>query len=128
MKVKDYNVLTLAYIGDAVYEIYVRKYLIEKGVVKVKELQNKAVEYVSARSQAKFLKEMLNNNFFTEEELEIIYRARNNKGKSHPKNTDILTYKHATALEAIIGYFYLDNQNKRLEDTINFILDRKVGE
>ncbi|HHW69114.1 MAG TPA: ribonuclease III [Tenericutes bacterium] len=125
MKTKDFNVLTLAYIGDAIYEVFIRKNLIEKGIVKVKNLQKEAVEYVSARAQAKFLKEMLDINFFSEEELEVIYRARNNKGKSHPKNTDILTYKHATALEAIIGYFYLDNNENRLHDVMNFILEKK---
>lgn len=118
---KDKNVLTLAYLGDAVYEIYIREFLIGKGIVKVNDLQKEAVKYVSARAQAKFLKEMLDNNFFNEIELEVIYRARNNKGSSHPKNTDVLTYKHATALEALIGFLYLDNETGRIIEIMNKI-------
>ena len=61
------------------------------------------------KRQAYFLKEVLNRNFFTEEELDIIIRARNHKGNRHPKNTDILTYKHATAFEAVIGSWHQTN-------------------
>lgn len=116
------NVLALAYIGDAVYEIYVRNYLVLKGIIKVDILQKESVKFVSAKGQSKFLKIMVDNNFFNEEELSIIKRARNHKGKSHPKNTDIITYKHATGLEALIGYLYLENKKGRIDEIMNFIL------
>lgn len=118
----DYNVLILAYIGDAVYELYVRKYLIDKKIVKVDTLQKESVKYVSAKNQRKFLEKLIENNFFTEEELDIIKRSRNHKGNRHPKNTDIVTYKYATAFEAIIGYYYLTN-NSKLENLFKFICE-----
>lgn len=116
------NSLVLAYIGDSVYEIYIRKYLVESGIAKVNTLQNEAIKYTSARGQSKYLDLLINDNFFNKEEMDIIYRARNHKGGRHPKNTDILTYKHATALEAIIGYLYLNNGSKRIDEIMKIIL------
>ena len=82
---KDINVLVLAYLGDTVYEYYVRRFLIEKKIANVNDLQKNSVNYVSAKNQARFLEELLNGNYFSEEELDIIRRARNHKGTSHPK-------------------------------------------
>ena len=89
-------------------------------------LQKEAVKYVSASSQASFLKELINNNFFTEEELGVIRRARNYKTKSHPKSCDIVTYKHATALEAIIGYLELKSNKVRINEIMEQILGDKI--
>ena len=119
---KDKNVLVLAYLGDAIYEVYIRKYLIDKNIVKVDNLQKEAIKYVSAKSQSKIINDLIENNILTEEELEIFYRARNHKGTRHPKNTDIVTYKHSTGFEAIIGYLYLENK-ERLNKIINIILE-----
>lgn len=123
MKYNTLNVLSLAYLGDAIYELYIRKFLIEKGIVKVEKLQKEAINYVSAKRQAFFLKEMYQNDFFDETEKQIINRARNHKGNRHPKNTDILTYKHSTGLEAIIGYLYLNKNISRIENIMNYILE-----
>ena len=98
MNTKEVNTLVLAYLGDTVYENYVRLYLIKIGINHVKELQEKSLEYVSAKSQSRILRELINNNIFTSSELEIIKRGRNTKTNSHPKNTDIITYKEATSL------------------------------
>ncbi len=125
MNYNTLNVLSLAYIGDAIYEVYIRKYLIQKGIVKVEQLQKEAVNYVSAKNQAYFLKNMIDNNVFTENERQIIIRARNHKGNRHPKNTDIITYKHSTGLEAIIGYLYLNNNIERINYIMNYILEVK---
>ena len=122
MNTKDKNVLTLAYIGDAVYEIYIREFLIDKGITKVNDLQKNAIKYVSAKSQANFLMKLINQNFFNDIELEIIKRARNHKSRI-PKNTDIITYKHATSLEAVIGYLYLEKNNNRLNQLLEYILN-----
>lgn len=121
MNYNTLNVLSLAYIGDAIYEVYIRKHLIQKGIVKVEQLQKEAVNYVSAKNQAYFLKNMIDNNVFTENEMQIIIRARNHKGNRHPKNTDIITYKHSTGLEAIIGY----NNIERINYIMNYILEVK---
>ena len=117
------NVLVLAYLGDSVYEVYIRKYLIDKKISKVNNLQKEAIKYVSAKGQCNLVNNLINNNFLTEEELNIFYRARNHKTNSHPKNTDIITYKYATGFEAIIGFLYLNNNIKRIEEIINFCLE-----
>lgn len=119
---KEKNVLVLAYIGDAAYEVYIREYLIKSNIVKVDKLQKEAIKYVSAKAQSKIINDLIEKKLLTEEETEIFYRARNHKGNRHPKNTDILTYKYATGFEAIIGYLYLENK-QRLEEIINFILE-----
>ena len=116
------NSLALAYLGDAIYELYIRKYLISKNIVKVKELQKEAVNYVSAKAQAKFLNSMIEDNFLTEEEIDIVKRARNHKSHSS-KSTDIITYKHSTGLEALIGQLYLENKNTRIDEIMNYILE-----
>ncbi len=117
------NVLAMAYVGDSVYEIYVREYLFKKGIEKVNELQKEATKYVSARGQAKYLKKMIESSLLTDEELEIVSRARNHKSHASPKNTDIITYKQATGLEALIGYLYLEQKQERVKQLMNFILE-----
>ena len=116
------NVITLAYIGDAVYEVYVREYLIKNGIAKVEDLQKESVKYVSAKSQCKILSYLMDNNLLTENELDIVKRGRNYKRASHPKNTDIITYKMSSGFEAMIGYLYLNNENERLNEIMNYIL------
>lgn len=116
------NVITLAYIGDAVYEVYVREYLIKNGIAKVEDLQKESVKYVSAKSQCKILSYLMDNNLLTENELDIVKRGRNYKRASHPKNTDIITYKMSSGFEAMIGYLYLNNDNERLNEIMNYIL------
>lgn len=122
MNVLEINVLVLAYLGDTIYEDYIRKYLISLGINNVNELQKKSTDYVSAKSQAKFLQEMLDNNFLTEDEISVVKRARNYKSNSHPKNCDIITYKYATGLEALIGFLELQNNNNRIKEIMNFII------
>ena len=124
MNLLEINVLVLAYLGDSVYENYIRDFLIKKGISNVNVLQQESIKYVSAKNQAKFLKELIDLDFFTEEELSVIRRARNYKSNRHPKNCDIITYKHATALEAVIGYLNLKNDLDREKCIINYILGR----
>ena len=122
MNVLEINVLVLAYLGDAIYENYVRKYLINKGIGNVNDLQTESLNYVSAKSQAKYLQNMIDNNILTEEELDVVKRARNYKTTSHPKNCDIVTYKYATGLEALIGYLELKENKERIDEIMSFIL------
>ncbi len=123
MDVQLINVITLAYLGDAVYEVYVRDYLIKKGIAKVEDLQKEAINLVSAKSQSKILDYLINNNILNDEEIDIVKRGRNYKRESHPKNTDIITYKMATGFETLIGYLYMDNKI----DRINEIIDKIFG-
>lgn len=122
MQTIEINVLVLAYLGDTIYENYVRKYLIGKGIGNVNDLQKESINYVSAKSQAKFLQDMLDNNFLSDEEITVVKRARNYKTTSHPKNCDIVTYKYATGLESLIGYLDLEGKRDRIDEIMNFIL------
>jgi ribonuclease-3 family protein len=122
MQIKEINVLVLAYLGDTIYENYVRKYLISKGIGNVNDLQKEAVNYVSAKSQAAYLTKMIEREFLSDEEITIVKRARNYKTTSHPKNCDIVTYKYATGLESLIGYLELENKRERIDEIMKFIL------
>ena len=119
---KNINVLALAYIGDSIYDIYIRKYLIKRGITKVNNLQKRAIKYVSASGQAKYLKQMIDTNFLTIQEIELVKRARNHKSHKCPKNTDVTTYKNATGIEALVGYLYLKEDKERLDQIMNFIV------
>lgn len=108
---QEMNALTLAYLGDAVYELWVRTHLLSLGYEKVKELHRKATEYVRASTQAKLLHHILSQ--LDETENQIVLRGRNAKG-GHPKSTDVVTYRHATAFEALVGYWQLTGQVERM--------------
>lgn len=113
--------LVCAYMGDTIYERYVREYLINKGITKVGELQHRSLDYVSAKNQRKHLERLLDNNFFTEEELDILKWGRNAKG-TKSKSTDIITYRLATSLEALIGKLYFDKKTDRIDEIMKNIL------
>ncbi|MBB3870013.1 Mini-ribonuclease 3 [Parageobacillus toebii NBRC 107807] len=116
--VKQLNGLALAYIGDAVYELYVRHHLLSNGSVKPHQLHKQAIQYVSAKAQAKVLLTLLENELLTEEEQSVVRRGRNAKSGTIPKNTDVQTYRYSTAFEALIGYHFLGNNEKRVEEII----------
>ncbi|MBP1914337.1 ribonuclease-3 family protein [Lederbergia galactosidilyticus] len=119
--VKDYrqlNGLALAYMGDAVFEVYIRHHLLQKGKTKPHKLHIEATHFVSAKAQAAILKQLLDDNFLTEEELAVMRRGRNAKSGTTPKNTDVQTYRHSTAFEAVVGWTYLSNDQERLDEII----------
>ena len=122
MDLREVNVLVLAYLGDTIYEDYIRRYLIKSGIGNVDRLQTESIIYVSAVNQSKFLLEMIDKGFFEEDELSIIKRARNYKGKTKPKNCDVASYNNATGLEALIGYLDLDGNYNRIEEIMNYIV------
>ena len=122
MDVREVNVLVLAYLGDTIYENYVRHFLVKNGISNVNDLQKAAIKYVSAVAQAGFLTKMIDEEFLSEEEINVVKRARNYKKTSHPKNCDIVTYKYATGLEALIGYLDLENKNMRIDEIMKYIL------
>lgn len=121
MDINTINVITLAYLGDSIYEVYIRNSLIKKGIAKVSDLQKEAIKYVSAKAQANILTNLIEQNTFTDEELDIIKRGRNYKRNTHPSNTDIITYKMSTGFEALIGYLYLENKTTRLQEILSHI-------
>ena len=122
MDLNNLNILVLAYMGDNVYEYYIRKYLINKGIADVNSLQSESIKYVSAKAQKEIIDKLINDNVLNEEELSVFRRARNHKGNRHPKNCDVVTYKYATGFEAVIGYLELSGNKKRIEEIMNIIL------
>jgi ribonuclease III family protein len=123
--IKQLNGTTLAYMGDAVMEQFVREHLIRNGQVKPNKLHVSATKFVSAKAQAGMVVQLLEENFFTEEEVAVIKRGRNANQGTVPKNTDVQTYRHATSFEAIIGYLYLLNEHERLKAIMKTVLPDK---
>ena len=123
MDIRCVNSLVLAYLGDAVYEEYIREFLIEKKINKVNDLQNESINYVSAKRQAYFLDKMLNSDFFTVDEISVIKRARNAKSHPNPKGCSVIEYKKATALEALIGYLKLEGKEIRIIEIMKYITE-----
>jgi ribonuclease-3 family protein len=111
----------LSFLGDAVFELMVREYLISKNVVKLKSLQEFTLEFVTAKRQAYFVDMLTKNAILNENELDIIRKGRNIKTHKSPKNCDIITYKYATAFEILIGYLYINDKN-RLDEVFKYII------
>lgn len=111
--------ITLAYLGDSVYEVYVRNRLLERGFVKVNDLHKQAVSYVRARAQAQAL-EMLRPTL-SEEEADVVRRGRNAKSHSAPKSSDAAEYAASTAFETLIGFLYLAGRHERLAEVLKAV-------
>ncbi|MGM8365542.1 Mini-ribonuclease 3 [Virgibacillus sp. W0181] len=116
---KQMKSLTLAYIGDAVYELHVRQFLIHSGEIKPNDLHQKAITFVSAEAQAKVVRHWLEEHWLTDEEKNIVRRGRNAKSASAPKNTSIQTYRLSTGFEALIGYHYVAKNEQRLNELLS---------
>ncbi|MBP5342975.1 ribonuclease III [bacterium] len=115
------NGLTLAYIGDAIYELKIREYLLTVHYTKVNDLHKHAINYTSAISQSKALDYIMPN--LTDEEIEIYKRGRNTGGTHKPKNASLNEYRKATGFEALIGYLYLNKNEERLAYIIDSSID-----
>lgn len=121
---KELNIASLAFIGDAVYELYVRKHVMESGVAHSDVLHKMAVEYVSAEGQAKVIRALMEGEL-TEDETALVKRARNHKASSSKKTRasrrggSIITDKYATAFEALMGELYIREDRERLEHLVN---------
>ncbi|KEH86651.1 Mini-ribonuclease 3 [Clostridium novyi] len=112
------NPLVLAFVGDAIYEVFVRRYLVEQNQdMSAHKLHVKAVSYVKAHSQSEIMKQIKES--LTEEEERIFKRGRNAKSGTVPKNADVREYRMATGFEALMGFLYLTNQLDRLNELMN---------
>ncbi len=116
------NIIMIAYLGDAVYELYVREFLLTQNIGKMDDIQKHSLDFVSARSQRHHLERLINNNVLDEQEVELIKIGRNAKG-GKSKSTDIITYRHATGLEYLIGILYYNKQINRIETIMHYILN-----
>lgn len=119
--VRQYSALNLAYIGDAVFEIYARTKVVKEFKSTVNEMNKKTNSYVNANAQNEMYHKLL--EIATEEEIEILKRGRNAKSKSSAKNASVGAYRHATGIEALVGYLYLTNNIKRLDEIFGLILE-----
>lgn len=118
-EVNQLSPLTWAYVGDAVYELYIRTYLTNTTRLKPHELHVKSIKYVKAKSQAEILQQL--EEILTEEEKEIVRRGRNTQTHHTAKNATVQDYMYATAFEALIGYLYLTTQDERLSEILEKI-------
>jgi len=125
-----YSSLSLAYIGDSIYESYIRTRLLENGDRRVKDLHRSAKSYVSAKAQCEIAKNIM--EYLSEEEISVYKRGRNTKVNTKAKNADMREYHSATGLEALIGHLYLTKNEERLKeilklcyDTANIINEKK---
>ena len=109
--------LTWAYIGDCVYELYIRNKLINETNLKPHKLHIEAIKYVKAKAQAELLEKMMDK--LTEEEKDIVRRTRNTENHHLPKNSNVTEYMYATAFEGLIGYLYLTKQYERLAELLD---------
>lgn len=125
LNIKEYNIKTLAYVGDAVYELYIREYLVKNSTETANVLYRKSLKYVSAKAQEYIMSKIY--DVLTEEEKAVYKRGRNANSNTVPKNTDIVTYKKATGFECIVGYLYLTKQKRRLDDLMRESI-RSAGE
>lgn len=113
-KASQYSSLSLAYIGDSVYEVYVRTRVIkEHPDMPANKLHRQSIKYVKANAQSNSIEAI--EPELTEEELAVYKRGRNAKSATVPKNADLTDYRRATGFEALIGYLYLNNETERLE-------------
>ena len=128
MQPKQMNAHALAYMGDVVYEMAVRRRLLEKGLTRPNDLHRGAVRYVNARAQASVVTFWLETDALTEEEQAVVRRGKNAKSGSVPKRVDVHTYRYSTAFEALIGYIYLTERRDRLEELIKQAFERLEAE
>jgi ribonuclease-3 family protein len=112
--------LTWAYVGDAVYELFIRTHLINTTNLKPHKLHIESIKYVKAKAQAEFLNSIYDD--LTEEEKDIVRRGRNTQNHHVPKNSNVQEYMYATAFEALIGYLYLTNNDQRVKEILTKVL------
>lgn len=127
---KDYSLLsglTLAYIGDAIYEVYIRDFLIRSGQTRPNQLHRMATHYVSAKAQHYLIEAMIEADILTDDEKAVYKRGRNAKSHTSAKNTSIFIYRASTGFEALMGYLHLTDQKERLEELIGWSI-KKIGE
>lgn len=111
--------LTWAYVGDCIFELYIRANLVNKSKLKPHKLHIETIKYVKAKAQADFLKSI--EDKLTEKELNLVRRARNTQNHHLPKNADPADYMYATAFEGLVGYLYLTKQDERLKEIFEMV-------
>ena len=117
-----YNGETLAYVGDAIYELRIREYILSTGYQDVNKLHKYAVKFTSGENQAKIIDYLIKENLITEEEISYFKRGRNSGHSKNRRSISVISYKKATGFEAIIGYLYLENKKERLDEILDIVI------
>ena len=120
--IRTYSPLTLAYIGDAIYDLIIRTILVEQGNSQVNKLHKRASTRVKASAQSSMMEHLM--ELLTEEEAAVYKRGRNAKSVTMAKNATMSDYRRATGFEALMGYLYLTEQWKRMLDLIKIGLEK----
>ena len=115
--------LIWAYVGDAVYELYIRTHLVDTTNLKPNRLHIESIKYVKAKAQADILNKIYDN--LTDEEKDIVRRTRNTENHHLPKNAELKDYMYATAFEGLIGYLFLTKQKERLTEILKITIESK---
>jgi ribonuclease III family protein len=118
-----YSPLVFAYIGDAVYEVFIRTLIVSEGNAPVHKLHKRSIAYVKAKAQSDTIHKLM--DVLTPEEQDIVRRGRNAKSGTIPKNADVTEYKYATGYETLLGYLYLKKDYSRLVELMKMSVDKK---
>lgn len=121
-RLKEYSPLALAYIGDAVFEIFIRTFLVSQGNAPVHVFHKRSTGFVKAKAQSEIIHRLLDK--LSEEEQSIVKRGRNANSATIPKNADITEYRYATGFEALIGYLYLKKDFARLMEILKLSIEK----
>ncbi len=122
----QYNGQTLAYIGDAVFELYVREALLNGGNIQPNDLHHEAINHTNANAQYRALKSIESD--LSDQEWAVVRRGRNASASKKPKKTKLQTYKMATGFEALVGYLYLSGEQERLQTLLRRAVHPTVQE
>jgi len=120
-EIRMLNPLVLAYIGDSVFDLFIKSYIVSKSRANVNKINKMVVSFVKAKSQSIIINSLFEE--LTEEEKKIVKRGRNTKSYTSAKNASLVDYKLATGFEALIGFLYLSRDNERLNEIIEFSIN-----
>ena len=120
----EYSPLVLAYMGDAVYELYIRSMIVSDKNMQVNKLHKEATSYVKAKAQSEIVEKLIPH--LTEEELTVYKRGRNAHSYTSAKNADIVDYRRATGFEALIGYLYITGNTERIDEILKIGIEKEA--
>ncbi len=123
--INQYSPLVLAYLGDSVYEVYIRTLLVCEGNAPVNKLHKRSITYVKAKAQSDIIHGIM--EYLTPDEQDIVRRGRNAKSGTIPKNADVTEYKYATGFETLLGYLFLRKDNERLKEVLKMSVSQIIS-
>ncbi|MCR4590649.1 MAG: ribonuclease III [Lachnospiraceae bacterium] len=127
-RLRTYSPLTLAFLGDAVFSLFMREYVVKKGNTNVNKLHKRTVGLVSANAQEKAVMALIEGNELTDDELEIFRRGENAQTETHAKNASARSYHRATGFECLIGWLYLKEDHIRIEELLKRAIEINENE